>query len=62
MKIKEIGVQILKSLVDAQRAVSVEESHGETIVLLVEKEIGCKAVEMALLEVGRTHTELNLVC
>lgn len=28
LKIKEIGVQILKSLVDAQRAVSVEESHG----------------------------------
>lgn len=46
------------------RAVPVEKSGVETVVLLVE-EIGGREVETALTELmtlGRAHTELNFIC
>lgn len=47
------------------RAVPVAESGVGTSILLDEKEIGDKEVEISLIELmtfGRTHQDLNVIC
>lgn len=55
----------LKSLMILLRAVPVAESGVGTSVLLAEKEIGDKEIEISLTELmtfGRTHQDLNVIC